>query len=228
MEIYNYIYSLVKNANIEKYYNEKTKKLILPPNYNFPLFNFPLGIKSIIFDEYKTTSLSFLNYNDRSKFNHKVDNLPNSITKLIFGYSFNQPIDNLPSSLTHLKLGWEFNQPIDNLPSSLTHLILGWEFNQPIDNLPSNLTHLILGWEFNQPIDNLPSNLTKLNLGIHFEQSINNLPPSLKFLSLYFSSKENPKYLKFAKIPFGCKVINSYNYKNIFNDLLFHKLILIK
>jgi hypothetical protein len=39
------------------------------------------------------------------KFNQKVDNLPNNLTHLSFGYCFNKEVNNLPENLTHLSFG---------------------------------------------------------------------------------------------------------------------------
>ncbi len=75
----------------------------------------------------------------KSIFNKSIDNLPDSIINLTFGFKFNQPINNLPNSITHLILGFCFTQSLDNLPNSIIHLILGWEFNQLIDNLPNSI-----------------------------------------------------------------------------------------
>ena len=38
------------------------------------------------------------------KFNQKIDLLPDSITKVLFGYYFNQPVDHLPSTIKKLVL----------------------------------------------------------------------------------------------------------------------------
>lgn len=84
-------------------------------------------------------------------FNGTVDNnnLPSSLTHLIFGHSFDKPANNLPPSLTHLTFGHRFNQPVNFLPLSLTHLQFKYYFNHPIDNLSHKITHLKLGAKFN-------------------------------------------------------------------------------
>ena len=109
-------------------------------------------------------------------FNKSIDNLPNSITDLTFGWRFNKPVDNLPNSLTHLEfeINSEFNQPVDHLPESLTHLKFGLKFNQPVDNLPNTLIHLEfrIYSEFNQPVNNLPQFLTHLAFGKNFNQPV--------------------------------------------------------
>ncbi len=54
-------------------------------------------------------------------FNHPVDNLPQSVAELTFGFRFNQPVDKLPQSITNLAFGQHFDQCVNNLPQSLTH-----------------------------------------------------------------------------------------------------------
>ena len=81
-------------------------------------FNKPLNLelinkyKNIIFSNNDNTNDIFI----KSKFNQEVNNLPNSLTHLTFGYNFNQEVNNLPNSLTHLTLGGSFNQKVNNLP----------------------------------------------------------------------------------------------------------------
>ena len=98
--------------------------------------------------------------------------------KIKFGDDFNQLVDNLPNFLTHLKFGWNFDQPVTYqtessqngksptlLPNSLTHLKFGKDFNQAVDNLPESLTHLELEqFSFNKPLNNLPNSIIKLTL----------------------------------------------------------------
>jgi hypothetical protein len=62
---------------LEKYYNKETNTLTLPYYFNEELCNLPLNIKVIIFEE--------ILYENNSKFNQSVNNLPNSITHLTFG-----------------------------------------------------------------------------------------------------------------------------------------------
>eukprot|EP00026_Physarum_polycephalum_P005778 Phypoly_transcript_05816.p1 GENE.Phypoly_transcript_05816~~Phypoly_transcript_05816.p1 ORF type:complete len:375 (+),score=57.92 Phypoly_transcript_05816:484-1608(+) len=115
-----------------------------------------------------------------------ISTLPPLLTYLYVGSRFNQPINDLPKSLTHLVFPFicNFNKPINKLPPSLTHLILGSNFNHPADSLPSTLTHLYFGNAFNCPIDALPLSLTHLVLGHNFRQAATHtLPPILTHLS---------------------------------------------
>src|SRR6185312_6199425 len=106
-----------KNKNymmsLNEYYDEETKTLILPNNFNEELEDLPSDIKIIIFDEDFWKCIY-------SKFNKKVDNLSNTITHIMFGSVFNQSVDKLPNTITHLTFGYWFNQSVDNLPNAIT------------------------------------------------------------------------------------------------------------
>jgi len=126
----------------EEYYNKETKTLIIPFNFNEELKDLPLDTEIIILEE----DFSKTKY---SQFNQLIDDLPNGLTYLSFGYNFNQKVDNLPTNLIHLTFGNLFNKEVDNLPSSLTHLTFGHSFNKKVDNLPKKLIHLTFGTFFN-------------------------------------------------------------------------------
>lgn len=123
--------------------------------------------------------------------------LPNSIEKLVFGFSFNQPIDIYPPNLKILEFGSRFNQTVDNLPDGLIKLNLTGCFNQSLDNLPRTLKVLslfgIYPSHFNQSVDNLPSDLEELYFSGEFNKSIDFLPSTLKiiYLSSFFNQKIN-------------------------------------
>jgi hypothetical protein len=79
------------------------------------------------------------------KFNEPIDNLPNTVKKIIFSRhnsKFNCKIDDLPTSLEFLETGYSFNQPINSLPQSVTYLVLGKKFSQSLDNLPVRLKYI--------------------------------------------------------------------------------------
>ena len=159
-------------TELHKYYNKNKKKLIFP-----------------------------------SHFNEKIISFPKELKYLTFGNDFNQQVgDNLPNSVTHLIFGACFNQPIDNFPQNLTHLTFDLRFDQPINNLPSSITHLIFGACFNQKIDNLPGNLIYLKFGQSFSKIVTNLPTSLEIISV--CNNEQKKLIK--RVPFGC-IINKRN-----------------
>lgn len=124
------------------------------------------------------------------EFNQKVNNLPSSLTHLIFGYCFNQEVNNLPSSLTHLVLGHCFNEPVDSLPSTLLFLAFPKEepyicgkcnFNHKLDKHPVSLTHLSLSDNFNSYF-HFPPFLTRLQLPRTCSPLLQSLPSSITHL----------------------------------------------
>lgn len=154
--------------------------------------------------------------------NDNVDNLPDQLRFLIFGYDFNKSVDKLPSKLKYLEFGESFDQPIDKLPESLKYLILGKKFNRSVDNLPKNLKYLILGTNFNGSVDNLPENLTYLKIdnqlqnrfNLLFKHPIDRLPMGLTHLYLcipYYEYQINnlPNYLEELQLPFWHQKISN-------------------
>ena len=148
-----------------KYYNSKTKTIIIPYDFNEELIDLPKDTKTIIF--YEEYILDIF-----SHFNKPLTNLPESLTHLTFGFNFNQPVVNLPKSLIHLTFGYCFNQSVDCLPSRLTHLTFGCSFNQLVNCLPENLTHLTFNWQFKQNASNLPAGLQEIKIYRKQEQFI--------------------------------------------------------
>jgi hypothetical protein len=124
--------------DLKEYYDDKTKTLKIPYDYDEELKNIPIETTEIIF-------LDLEAYKNFSKYNKPIDNLPLSLTHLNLGHFFNQPVNNLPTKLTHLTFGKNFNHYVDNLPLSLTHLTFGEKFNKKVDKLPLSLTHLTFG-----------------------------------------------------------------------------------
>ena len=130
------------------------------------------------------------------EFNQKIEpnNLPISLTNLIFSHNFNQKIkpNILPELLTNLTFGNKFDKKIEpnTLSDSITTLTFGYFFNQKIEpnSLPEKLTTLTFGYFFNQKIEpnSLPSNLKyiefnwiwlrdKINISSYIEM-VNNIP----------------------------------------------------
>src|SRR6185312_12016836 len=178
--------------SIIQYYNEETKTLALPHDFNEELENLPSDIKVIIFGD---------------RFNNLVDNLPDSITHLIFGFWFNQPVSKLPKTITHLTFGYWFNKTVSKLPNSITHLTFGMNFNQSIDKLPTTIIEL--GFYSNSKIkNNIPNNIEYINIiffnNDKYNEAIENLPINVKQIKI--SEEVKIHYLK--KIPFGCKVVD--------------------
>lgn len=191
----------IANPLVETLITTYTKTHYLPPTLkNLSVFKNNLGInfdishtniKNLyigdVFDkpiDNLPKSLTSLIFYNGCWFNHSVDNLPTQLKYLTLGDDFTHGIDNLPNSLLNLKIGNKFNKPVDNLPPNLKQLVLGYSFNQPVDNLPPQLVQLILGSGFNQPIDNLPSTLIYLELNGNFNQRVDRLPSGLLHLGL--------------------------------------------
>ena len=101
-----------------KYYNNITKTLTIPCEFNEILRGIPNNTKIIIFDE-DLNNIKYSNFNQEIKENV----LPKSLHTLIFGFYFNQKIkDNvLPNNLHTFTLGYEFNHQIKEnvLPCSI-------------------------------------------------------------------------------------------------------------
>ena len=111
-----------------------------------------------------------------------LSNFPSSLTRLEFADRSNgvASINNLPTSLTHL-IHFMCEQPINRFPPNLTHLSLGAYFDQPIiGKLPPLLQSLEIGYNFRQPLRNLPPLLKTL---ISMHQS------STSFFLLYLFSR---------------------------------------
>jgi len=216
-----------------QYYNNITKTLTIPYEFNEVLKDIPDDTEIIIFDE----DLKNMKY---SEFNQEIKEnvLPDSLHTLTFGVHFNQEIKEnvLPDSLHTLTFGYSFNQEIKEnvLPDSLHTLNFGFKFNQEIKEnvLPDSLHTLTFGRTFNQEIKEnvLPESIKKIGLYSHCNL-INNLPLRLEEVCIKFSNDhtydkevnnlpitlekitiENEKYLKYiTKIPFGCEIVIQKN-----------------
>lgn len=128
----------------------------------------------------------------KSQFNKSVDNLPERLKIICFGYSFNQPVDNLPFMLEWIEFGYSFNQRVDMLPNNIRYLVFGIMFNQPIDDLPTSIEYLMLGENFNQNLNNLPNSIQKLELNFSmakFTQNTVKLPTDLNEIKINCRSK---------------------------------------
>jgi hypothetical protein len=148
-------------------YKTKKNTIIFDPEFNELLYiNLISKYNKIIFSDYLLNDGVFEiyenNYNQKlfyhySRFNQKVNHLPQSITHLIFGNDFNQEVNYLPCTLTHLTFGWVFNQEVNHLPESIIHLTLGGNYNQELNQLPQSITNLTFGWRFNRELNQLPN-----------------------------------------------------------------------
>jgi hypothetical protein len=140
-----------------------------------------------------------------SKFNQSVDNLPNSLTHIKFGYNFNKSVDNLPLMIVWLEFDKCFNQYVDILPNNLKYLVFGDDFNKPVDNLPNSLEYLSFGKCFNQQINSLPNTIVYIGIGNHkdnqcdFNQKVLFLPLNLNNLVFCVKKQKYPIKYDFIK-----------------------------
>jgi len=212
-----------------KNYDNTTKTLTIPCEFNQELKDIPDDTEIIIFenDYYKN---KYSNFNQEIKKNV----LPKSLHTIKFGYRFNQKIKKnvLPDSLHTIHFGIGFNQEIKEnvLPNNLHTLTFGSHFNQEIKEnvLPYSLHTLTFGFHFNQEIKNnvLPKSIKKIGLYSHcnlinylpfqleevyidfydnnkYDKEVTNLPMTLEKITI-----EDEKYLKYiTKIPFGCEIV---------------------
>ena len=170
-----------------KYYNNITKTLTIPYNFNEELKDIPDDTEIIIFDEDRKN-------NKYSKFNQKIKEnvLPDSLHTLSFGWDFNQEIKEnvLPGNLNTLTFDFHFNQKIKEnvLPKSIKKIGL-WSHCNLINNLPLQLEEVYIQFYHN------------------YDKEITNLPITLKKITIDYE-----KYLKYiTKIPFGCEIIIQKN-----------------
>ena len=168
-----------------KYFNNKTKTLTIPYEFNKVLKDIPNDTKIIIFDE-------DLNNNKYSKFNQEIKKnvFPCSLHTLTFGINFNQEIKEnvLPDSLHTLRLGFKFNQEIKEnvLPCSIKKICL-YAHNNLINNLPLHIEEIYI----------------KFSILEGYNKEVTNLPMTLKKIIV-----DNKKYLNYiTKIPFGCDIV---------------------
>ena len=71
-----------------------------------------------------------------------VENLPNSLEKLIIGSCANFPLNNLPNSIKFIMiLNEDYNEDLSNLPNSIEHIVLNSKYDKliPIQSIGKNL-----------------------------------------------------------------------------------------
>ena len=78
-----------------------------------------------------------------------IDNLSNHVRELILGYSFNLPINNLPNSIKKIViLNKNYNHDINNLPHFVEYLELNLFYDKQILNFPKNLCTVKCSWSY--------------------------------------------------------------------------------
>ena len=196
---------------LDKYYNNDTKRLLIPHTFNEELINIPKDTNEIYFlsseteinyghedDEYEEDDPTM-----RSNFNQEIlpHTLPNKIKKIKFGFRFNKEIKPyvLPNSLNYLTFGYYYDKEIkpNVLPHNLISLIFGWSFNQNIkcNTLPNSLKFLRFGNNFNQEIrkNTLPNSLELLMFGYEYNRIIKENILPIGSLTLIFDGCEYSK-----------------------------------
>ena len=108
---------------------------------------------------------------------------------------FDQSINNLPQSITFISFGFYFNKPINNLPQNIEKIFFEryFQYVNPVNNLPQNLKEFRLSR--GNKINNLPNHLNKFIFD-DIKGNLNNLPKSIKYLALTLTSiRSSTKYL---------------------------------
>ena len=163
--------SFIQMNKSSQQYIIQNKTIIFDSEYN-EIFDTSIleilpNLNTIIFDNFRDGK------NFKNKYNQPIDNLPNSIQKIFFGYAFNKLVNNLPNSIISLTFGSQFNQLVDNLPNSIQSLTFGSIFSQSINNLPSSIINLTFGQNFNLLVDNLPDSIINLTFNRNFNLPVN-------------------------------------------------------
>lgn len=154
--------------------------------------------------------------------------LPNSIENIEFCYNskFNQPVNNLPEKLKYLKFGFNFNQHVDNLPNKLEYLYFGFNFNQELNFLPESIITLEFCYNscFSKSLENLPNNIKKLLLNSKYHNNsikLNNFSNNINFLRI-------PDLTNIHKFPTQINKLilcNDFNFDNLPNIQNFENII---
>eukprot|EP01112_Ceratiomyxa_fruticulosa_P021889 TRINITY_DN7857_c0_g1_i1.p1 TRINITY_DN7857_c0_g1~~TRINITY_DN7857_c0_g1_i1.p1 ORF type:complete len:310 (-),score=43.77 TRINITY_DN7857_c0_g1_i1:173-1102(-) len=172
-----------------------TKKMILDDEFDQPIMSLPPQINHFTSGSRFNNLIDLRNSNIIKMkfafdFNQLIDKLPLKLQRLELGKLYNQPLQNLPNTLTHLIFseGSIFNMPIERgvLPQSLVFLSMSASFDYPISGvLPTNLRTLKLGLNFNSRIYELPPQLTYLELPFRYNKILphaRSLPKNLKIV----------------------------------------------
>ena len=153
--------------------------IIFKPKFNKLIyFNEKIIIQKIIFSNYYDYNKSINTYDNenlpiykpyieisskkKNLFNCTVDNLPQKLKYLIFGYSFNNLVDNLPLELEYLSFDDNFNQCVNNLPQNIIKIVFGKLFDQLLNDLPYRIEHIVLGCNYQKELISLPPNLKNI------------------------------------------------------------------
>lgn len=116
---------------------------ILSSMFNKPLNNLPNGL----------IELHFNTECECEPYTFDLDNLPQSLERLILPANYKGKLDNLPSNLKYLEISYNFEESINNLPDSIEKIfwISIYEYkdtNNKIAKLPKNLKEVIFGQNY--------------------------------------------------------------------------------
>lgn len=193
-EYFNHPIDVLQNAT-------KLKKLHLGGRFSGSIDTLPVSIEELRIQG----GPSFHERNDGNDigFNRSVDHLKNctNLRVLELGDVFNSPIDNLPESLEKLVLGDQFWQEFPPLPN-LKSLHLRSRNPLEYETMPRNLKILNMSnMQIVGPINGLPPTLEELWLPFDFRQEGNTFPPTLKKVTA-------PRQARFLldELPFGAAV----------------------
>jgi hypothetical protein len=159
------------------------------PRANFRM----LELSSVPLDIF--SNLRILKFDSSSEFNAPIcrKNLPSFLNKIYFGKKYNHSIDNLPDSITFISFPRKsvFNKPIANLPQNLQEIYFGYKFNSALDmsNL-YNLKSIIFcnNSIFNSNIILRPYQILEIiHFGLRFNRSIDSIISNVK--KIYFTNK---------------------------------------
>jgi hypothetical protein len=104
------------------------------------------------------------------KFNEKLD-IPYNIKSIYLDCNNQYIINNLPNSIEELEFGYYFNLELNDLPSSIKKIVFNKynNYNKPLNNLPKNVELLKLSPEYNLQITNIPNKLKKIICSKNYE-----------------------------------------------------------
>ncbi|AEQ60474.1 hypothetical protein [Acanthamoeba polyphaga mimivirus] len=125
-------------------------------------------------------------------FRQLIDDIPNTITKLIFDSEFIPEVHGkIPNNINCLGIRGYFGKiHKKDIPNNIKHLMIGTDYHSnmceviedPIDMIiTENITHITLGWNFDGMVFNIPNGVTHLFLHQKFNPTIiKYLPSSIK------------------------------------------------
>lgn len=177
-------------------------------SFNKQMFNISESLKTIVFGD---------------NFNQKIDRYwwkdISRTTHITFGIAFNQNIDDLPNSITHIIFPFnecKFNKDIINIPKSLKYLHLANNFNSFILAKLSTLEYLRIGENCCSYLifDNDDNELKELYIDTMHIYNFEIFPQKIEHLRLSNSNVIN-------ELPPNLKTIK-FNNVNIFYKLPIH------